>query len=89
MHLTFDSDPTLHSIIKILHILDCGLKYLFFSFPTQDGIVCSVREGDDIDGNELIQKQSTVAPVILTEEVYHVQAVTEENFSRIRKVSPQ
>lgn len=89
MHLTFDSDPTLHSIIKILHILDCGLNYLFFSFPTQDGIDCSVREGDDIDGNELIQKQSTVAPVILTEEVYRVQAVTEENFSRIRKVSPQ
>lgn len=51
----------------------------------KDGIDCSVREGDDIDGNELIQKQSTVAPVILTEEVYRVQAVTEENFSRIRK----
>ncbi|XP_078277766.1 rap guanine nucleotide exchange factor 5-like [Rhinoraja longicauda] len=48
----------------------------------KDGIVCSLREGGDFDGNKLIQKQSTVAPVILTEDI---QPVTEENFSRIRK----
>ncbi|XP_078394998.1 rap guanine nucleotide exchange factor 5-like isoform X2 [Cetorhinus maximus] len=49
------------------------------------GLVCSIREEDDFDGIELVQKQSTAAHVILTEDNCHIQPVVQENFSRISK----
>uniref|UniRef100_UPI00398E3595 rap guanine nucleotide exchange factor 5-like n=1 Tax=Pristiophorus japonicus TaxID=55135 RepID=UPI00398E3595 len=51
----------------------------------KDGIVCSLRKGDDFDGIELVQKHSTATHVILTEDSYHIQPVVQKSFSRILK----
>ncbi|XP_078094725.1 rap guanine nucleotide exchange factor (GEF) 5a isoform X2 [Mustelus asterias] len=51
----------------------------------KDRLMCSMREDDDFDGIELVQKHSTAAHVILSEDNCHNRPVVQENFSRISK----
>ncbi|GCB64028.1 hypothetical protein scyTo_0000230 [Scyliorhinus torazame] len=51
----------------------------------KDGVVCSLREEDDFDGIQLVQKHSAAAHVFLSEDNCHIQPVVQENVSRISK----
>ncbi|XP_072365318.1 rap guanine nucleotide exchange factor 5 isoform X1 [Scyliorhinus torazame] len=51
----------------------------------KDGVVCSLREEDDFDGIQLVQKHSAAAHVLLSEDNCHIQPVVQENVSRISK----